>query len=278
MATIAAQKRDSIKQIIGAKRQAWPTLILFACGVGLLLGAWNLYALGKITWLPLFAMASVGQYCLYTCMHEAVHRLVSPWEPLNHFVGLVSASSLFAPFLGFQHVHLKHHRFTNHPGKDPDLWSASSALLLRWVTQDIYYYYVYLLDHRRLPLRQRFEAALQFGFNLGILIWLVRAGLWPIVVFGWLLPSRLVVGWLSFVFNFLPHHPHDLARQDSPFKETVVRPQAWLTPILLFQNFHNVHHLYPGAPFFLYGRIWREGETEFLRLGTSVEKGFHWSN
>jgi len=30
-----------------------------------------------------------------------------------------------------------------------------------------------------------------------------------------------------------------------------------LTPVLLYQNYHLVHHLYPTVPFYRYISIWR---------------------
>ena len=39
----------------------------------------------------------------------------------------------------------------------------------------------------------------------------------------------------------------------------------WLmTPALLYQNYHLVHHLHPLIPFYRYIAVWRRNETAYL--------------
>jgi ring-1,2-phenylacetyl-CoA epoxidase subunit PaaE len=37
-----------------------------------------------------------------------------------------------------------------------------------------------------------------------------------------------------------------------------------LNPLLLYQNYHLVHHLHPIIPFYRYVRVWRRNEDEYL--------------
>ena len=37
-----------------------------------------------------------------------------------------------------------------------------------------------------------------------------------------------------------------------------------LTPVLLYQNYHLVHHLHPLIPFYRYIAVWRRNESEYL--------------
>ena len=43
-----------------------------------------------------------------------------------------------------------------------------------------------------------------------------------------------------------------------------MRPHPVLTALTLFNNFHLIHHLYPGVPFYRLSRIWYHQE-DFLR-------------
>jgi fatty acid desaturase len=63
---------------------------------------------------------------------------------------------------------------------------------------------------------------------------------------------------LAITFDFLPHYPHQAQAKDQPFQCTSNRVgMEWLlTPVLLFQNYHLVHHLYPTVPFYRYLKIW----------------------
>jgi hypothetical protein len=37
---------------------------------------------------------------------------------------------------------------------------------------------------------------------------------------------------------------------------------------LLYQNFHNIHHLYPMIPFYMYADVWRRHKDVLTSLGT----------
>src|SRR5690606_15931709 len=104
-------------------------------GLVLWLGAWHLSWQGKIGWPALLLLVCLGQFLLYTVLHESVHGIVSRNRFVNDLCGMAASTSFMAPFWGFRYVHLKHHRFTNRPEQDPDLWSAASSLPFRWLTQ-----------------------------------------------------------------------------------------------------------------------------------------------
>ena len=37
-----------------------------------------------------------------------------------------------------------------------------------------------------------------------------------------------------------------------------------MTPVLLYQNYHLVHHLHPLIPFYRYIAVWRRNEAAYL--------------
>lgn len=43
-----------------------------------------------------------------------------------------------------------------------------------------------------------------------------------------------------------------------------------LSAILMQQNYHNIHHLYPMIPWYRYKRVWVNHEKEFRELGTPL--------
>jgi hypothetical protein len=59
----------------------------------------------------LFFIRVIAMYVVFTPLHDAVHRAVSPAIPiLNDVVGHLAGLGLSAPFLMFSHVHLAHHK------------------------------------------------------------------------------------------------------------------------------------------------------------------------
>ena len=80
------------------------------------------------------------------------------------------------------------------------------------------------------------------------------------------LPCRLAVLWLAFAFDYLPHNGLHHKPTEDKFKTTRNRVGAerLLSPTLLYQNYHLVHHLHPVVPFYRYLKVWRRSEEQYL--------------
>lgn len=252
---------------------AWPTLILFVgclttwlvMSVGMVQG-WVSYMWGAI-------INSMAAFVAFTPMHDASHRSITRTKWVNEAIGRVCAIVLLAPFPAFRYVHLEHHKHTNDDHKDPDKWSGQGPTLLlpfRWLTQDLHYYVVYLSKWNSRKPAERWETLLSLLIiwpTMGVLCWM---GYTLPVVFAWIIPSRFAIAFLAFSFDYLPHKPHKITSAENRFKATLVRPSIWLTPILLYQNYHLIHHLYPGVPFYRYGEIWRKQKEYLLARGVEM--------
>jgi ring-1,2-phenylacetyl-CoA epoxidase subunit PaaE len=81
-----------------------------------------------------------------------------------------------------------------------------------------------------------------------------------------LVPSRLTILFLAWAFDYLPHHRlHKTPREDR--LKTTRNRVGWewlLSPTLLYQNYHLVHHLHPVIPFYRYLAVWRRNEDAYL--------------
>lgn len=77
----------------------------------------------------LWQLALVGQgiaICfLFTLEHEATHKTPFRSALLNEWVGRIAGFLIVQPFEWFRYFHLAHHRYTNMPGKDPELVSGA---------------------------------------------------------------------------------------------------------------------------------------------------------
>lgn len=238
---------------------AWPTLLFTA----LVLGAWAasgvLLHLGWLPWPLALALSTVAAYAAFTPMHDATHRAVgrAPW--LNAVVGRLSALPLMAPYVAFRHLHLTHHRETNDPAHDPDQWAGRGPawqLPLRWLSQDLHYYARFLPDGSR-PRAERVEGIVTAGFYWGLALGLLLSPLGLTVLLGWVLPARLAIAFLSFSFDYLPHRPHTVLARTDRHAATVNFRERWLGLLLLNQDHHLAHHLYPSVPFYRYHLAWR---------------------
>ena len=245
---------------------AWPTVML-------LVAAFALFGLSTFAYvegvLPLFwaiLLNAIAAYMSFTPAHDASHNSVSTNRHLNEWVGRI-ATVLQSPvpfFRTFRYVHMQHHRFTNDETKDPDVYVGTGPgwmLPFKWMTLDLNYFYYYFKrsDFMKRPKSERTELYLAVLFGLLVLAVVTLAGWLEYYLLLFLIPARLTALFLALTFDFLPHYPHQAYAGDQPFQCTSNRVgMEWLlTPVLLYQNYHLVHHLYPTVPFYRYLEIWK---------------------
>ena len=162
----------------------------------------------------------------------------------------------------------------NRHGEDPDLWVAAKTRLgvLAKCLTILPYYYVFLF----VTLRKKGEsrrglilqaAAILIGFGAAFAL-LVRAGLGSEALFLWLVPAWLASALLAYLFDYLPHRPHDDRGRWTNAR--ILLGGRLLTLLMAGQNYHLVHHVKPRVPFYRYGALYRELEPELERHGSSI--------
>ncbi len=259
------------KALLGRVPLAPATLAVTA----LALGAWLTGVVGGFTGaLPAaaaVALAALGAYLSFTPMHDAAHRAVGKSRLLNVAIGRLAALPLMGPFPAFRYVHLEHHKHTNEDdGSDPDRYSGAGpwwALPLRWATQDLHYYVVYATRLRRRPRAEAAETVATLVLVYGCAAALIATGHAAEVLLYLLLPPRIAITLLALAFDYLPHAPYLATRREDRFLATRIIDHRWLTPLLLGQNYHLVHHLYPAVPWYRYGRVWAARRAQLEHAG-----------
>jgi fatty acid desaturase len=216
---------------------------------------------------------AVASFLLFTVSHDAAHNAVSSHGTVTSWLGRLS-TILFAPHAGFRtwrFIHMQHHRFTNHDdGSDPDHYTHSGPrwqLPLRFATVDLHYMRFYLPKLGSRPRGEKVELLATWAFVLAVLAACIATGngLWFLVLY--LLPLRMAVVFLAWSFDYLPHHGlEDHTQATDKFKATRNRVgrERLLSPLLLNQNYHLVHHLHPVIPFYRYLQVWRRSEDAYL--------------
>lgn len=251
-----------------------PGLAVAVVGLAVFGGLGVAAAQGLVPWWLAVPFQALAAYACFTPLHDASHRAISNSPVLDDLIGWCCGVPLFAPLPAFRHLHLAHHAATNDPLADPDMWSGRArtrlARVLRWSIKDLHYVARYLAVASRRPRREVVASALGLVAIWGTAIGLAIAGHALEVVVLWLVPSRLAILALSIGFDWLPHQPRDVRGIDDPYRATVVHEQRWLTPLLLAQNYHLVHHLFPGVPFYRYGLVYRTLREELLARGARV--------
>lgn len=248
---------------------AWPTVIIAV----LFFSGFILTYAGIITGnLPLWAgyvLASVLTYASYTILHDSVHGAISgktrsmAW--LNNLLGYLAGQIMLVSFKAHQKEHLAHHRHTNHPDDDPDMfvpddrpWSLIRGTLIVLPLQYKYYFkHCWSLASARDKIIILVELICMIGWRTALFVF----GFWQIGLIS-LAATFTGVFALVVLFVWIVHRPHgNQARYQNT--NTFVFPRYmddFITWLWLFQNYHSIHHLFPKVPFYRYRTLFRKIE------------------
>lgn len=256
-----------------AKSRAWraftgefalPTLLLALIVLSAHVGVWWAVLGGRLGIALAVPIQALLAYVAFTPMHEASHgnvagnRTERRW--IDTAVGWASGVLLWAPYPAFKHLHLKHHAHTNDPERDPDFFVAGSRpalVVLRCFSILPVYYWEFLVgpsSRARGFQRERPRVLAAIGAFVAAAVFLSLLGLGREVLLLWFVPAWLASGFLAFAFDWLPHHPHDVQER---YRDTRVIVFPGLQLVLLWQNYHLIHHLYPRVPFYRYAQCFR---------------------
>ena len=251
---------------------AWPTLALFVSALAIASVSSALAVADVLPWPVSTLLNAIASFMLFTVSHEASHHSASSDDRLNLWMGRI-ATPLFAAHAGFsawRYIHMQHHRFTNESdGRDPDHYTNRGPRWLaplRWITIDLWYIVFYVPRIRSRPRAEKVETAIQLLVVAAASAALIVTGnaFWLLVLY--VLPLRLAILALGWAFDYLPHHGLHETASENRFGTTRNRVGAEriLSPLMLYQNYHLVHHLHPVIPFYRYVKVWRRAEQDYL--------------
>ena len=279
IARLPEAEQARFKQLTSAPRLAIPTAILLATVVITCLVTYTLCVMGRWPlWLGTTIITIVG-YLAFSVGHDGAHRTISSNTRLNDRLGQLGMMPIM-PYIDlrmFRWGHILHHRFAS-GDRDPDkaLNGPWWSLPLRWAFIDVVYF-VYALRHgdkvSKPYLRQGLVNFAIFAVLAGAAIY---AGYGKEIVMLWLIPSRLIFVSLGFSFFWLPHVPHDVTQEENFTRATTIRQGfEWLLgPVLQYQNYHLIHHLYPMTPFYNNYKVWLLLEPELRKKDLAIQHNF----
>ncbi len=208
-------------------------------------------------WWVLVPLQGVLIVFLFTLEHEATHKTPFASARLNEWVGRVCGFLLLLPFDWFRSFHLAHHRWTNIPGRDPELagdkpatrraWLWHVSGLPFWLAQGRLIWALvqgrFAADYvpaSAMPRMVREARLMAVGYAAALI-------LFPGLVWVWIVPALL--GQPVLRLYLLAEHG-DCPRVANMFENTrtvftgrVIRFLAWNMP------YHVEHHVYPSVPF-----------------------------
>ncbi|MBS3030254.1 MAG: fatty acid desaturase [Dolichospermum sp. DET50] len=250
MLTSEAQKPLTIppKELLSPPGDFNPTLLMFLVVVMMLVLSNFGYWLWEWPHWLCFSVNTLALHCSGTVIHDACHQSAHRNRIVNAILGHCSALILVFAFPVFTRVHLQHHGNVNHPKDDPDHYVSTGGPL--WLIAVRFLYHEIFFFQRRL---WRNYELLEWFISRLIVITIVYISvqyhfLGYILNF-WFIPAFIVGITLGLFFDYLPHRPFV---ERSRWKNARVYPGKVLNILILGQNYHLIHHLWPSIPWYNY--------------------------
>jgi len=225
-----------------------PNLVMFVAAVTLVI----MSTIGYWRWdWPGWCCFTINVIALHlsgTVIHDASHNAGHRNRIVNSILGHGSALMLGFAFPVFTRVHLQHHAHVNDPEKDPDHFVSTGGPL--WlIAARFFYHEIFFFKHR---LWRNYEL-LEWFFSRLVVVAVVYAAIQydflPYILNYWFSPALVVGLALGLFFDYLPHRPFE---ERDRWKNARVYPSAILNILILGQNYHLVHHLWPSIPWYKY--------------------------
>ncbi|MBW0292566.1 MULTISPECIES: fatty acid desaturase [Rhodococcus] len=262
-------------------RISWPIVGIFSGAIALF-AASTWAALADALPAPVtIGLSAIAIFVLFTVLHDASHYSISTHGWVNAAFGRIAMFfvSPLISFRSFAFIHIEHHRNTNDDDNDPDHFISGSPLWqapLRFGLMDFPYLSFIVRNVRRRPRVEVVETSLLLVTSTVVILACALTGHFWTLALVYLIPERVAMFVLAWWFDWLPHHDLKDTQQENRYRATRNRVGAewFLTPLLLSQNYHLVHHLHPSVPFYRYVAAWQRNEEEYLERGAAIGTAF----
>lgn len=254
--------------------------------VAVVLGAYTIFALSSYAYLAGFTpywltclLSGLALYAIFTPLHDATHRSASSSPFVNELIGNLSAFLLVPGFTTslYRFLHLEHHRWTGEAEKDPDEIFVSGWWPFRpliWCFADIQWVIWYFKRRQSRPAAEQRTYWAGLGFSaLWHALWLTSPFAWEFFIL-WMLPQRLGLGLVVYLFAYI-QHPEGIEQKDNPFQATrLIFGGEVSRYLMLGQNQHLMHHLFPSVPYYRYKGAWLQRGREVAEFGPAWQWPF----
>jgi fatty acid desaturase len=242
-------------------------------GAGLVRLATHVLALGASTgllvvvpsggWLvPAMLLHGVLLIFLFPSLHETIHGTAFRTSALNHWTAWVTGAVLILPPRYFRAFHFAHHRYTQIPGRDPELAAPKPATLLDygWVLSGIPYWRERVTTTVRIAfggptedfVSARERAPVIREARIYVVVYAVAIavsagiGSWAIALY-WLGP--VLLGQPALRLFLLAEHTGCPEGSSMLSNTRTTRSNALARWFTWNMSYHSAHHAFPAVPF-----------------------------
>lgn len=253
-----------------------------------------MYIAESLPWYQALFFNSVAVFVIFTPLHDATHGSVAKDKSVNNAIGWLSSVPFLAPFPLFKWIHLHHHKYSNDRIMDPDHFAGVGPTLLlplRWAFGILWYFHwtiSYVLHQRDhpggydKPTRVVVSQCPRVFVGAICSLVLLSFKFHEAVLVCWVAPTFLASAYLMYVFDYIPHRPHKISEKENPYKATSITfglfSVSELDLVLLYQNYHLIHHLFPSIPFYRMGSVYWKHRDTIQKYGGREVPLVDWAN
>jgi beta-carotene hydroxylase len=254
---VAGKSASISHELLGAPAEFFnPNLLMFLGSVCLFITCFCGYAYWDWPRWLVFFLNFLSLYVLGTVIHDASHGSAHRNPFLNEALGHGSALLQGFVYPVFKRVHMQHHAHVNDPDNDPDHYVSTGGPL--WLIPVRFFYHEVFFFKRQLWRKGKYDL---LEWSLSRLVVVATFGL--AFYFGlsdyilnyWLPPAFIMGLLLGLFFDYLPHRPF---AETARWHNARVYPSPITNILLLGQNYHLIHHLWPTVPWYRYQTAYRE--------------------
>lgn len=250
MVTSEAQKSLTVppKEFLAPPGDFNPTLLMFLTAVTMLvLSNFGYWMWEWQHWLC-FTVNTIALHIAGTVIHDACHQSAHRNRVVNAILGHVSALMLVFAFPVFTRVHLQHHAHVNDPENDPDHYVSTGGPL--WLLPVRFLYHEVFFFQRQLWRKNELLEWFLSRLFVAVIFYIsVQYHFLGYILNFWFIPSAVIGLTLGLFFDYLPHRPH---QERDRWKNARVYPNRILNLLIMGQNYHLIHHLWPSIPWYNY--------------------------
>lgn len=244
-----AEKQLTVpREFLGPPGEFNPTLLLFLVAIAIAVISNCGYWLWSWYDWCCFCLNVLAIHMAGTVIHDACHNAAHKNRIVNAVMGHGSALMLGFAFPVFTRVHLQHHANVNDPENDPDHYVSTGGPL--WLICVRFLYHEVFFFQRRLWRKYELLEWFLSRLFVGIIVYIsCHYGFLGYILNFWFIPTAVVGLALGLFFDYLPHRPH---QERDRWKNARVYPSAIMNVLIMGQNYHLIHHLWPSIPWYKY--------------------------
>jgi beta-carotene hydroxylase len=195
-----------------------------------------------------FVFNVISLHLAGSLIHDASHKSAHSNEYINGIIGHVCGFLLGFSFVVFKKVHMQHHAHVNQAKYDPDHYVSTGGPI--WLIAPRFFYHeIYFFQRRLYRNHELLEWMMARGLFLLVLMAAWKFGALTYVLRCWFCAALLVGTFLGLCFDYLPHYPFV---QTHRWHNACIQENDMLNWLILGQNYHLVHHLWPSEPWYKY--------------------------